>query len=114
MTQPKTTSQGKIDKQALAKRFLLLGKPEQIKFIELLSNKGLDFEKLPIVSVGSERQVALSPAQQRLWDIYRLDKGNSAYHMSGTFQVNGDLDTERLTHLVNKVLERHDVLRTRF
>ncbi|OBT26049.1 non-ribosomal peptide synthetase [Vibrio tasmaniensis] len=114
MTQPKTTSQGKIDKQALAKRFLLLGKPEQIKFIELLSNKGLDFEKLPIVSVGSERQVALSPAQQRLWDIYRLDKGNSAYHMSGTFQVNGDLDTERLTHLVNQVVDRHDVLRTRF
>ncbi|WP_286298848.1 non-ribosomal peptide synthetase [Vibrio apostichopi] len=114
MTQPKATSQGKIDKHALANRFLQLGKPEQIKFIELLSNKGLDFEKLPIVSVGSEQKVALSPAQQRLWDIYCLDKGNSAYHMSGTFQVNGDLDTERLTHLVNKVLERHDVLRTRF
>ena len=38
-------SAGKIDKHALAKRFLQLGKPEQVKFIELLSNKGLDFEK---------------------------------------------------------------------
>ncbi|WP_299141268.1 non-ribosomal peptide synthetase [uncultured Vibrio sp.] len=113
-TQPKATNQGQIDKHALAKRFLQLGKPEQIKFIELLSNKGLDFEKLPIVSVGSEQQVSLSPAQQRLWDIYRLDKGNSAYHMSGTFKVNGDLDIDRLTQLVNQVLERHDVLRTRF
>ena len=59
-TQPKAASQGKIDKHALAKRFLQLGKPEQVKFIELLSNKGLDFEKLPIVSVGSEQQVELS------------------------------------------------------
>ncbi|MEG3221808.1 amino acid adenylation domain-containing protein [Vibrio gigantis] len=113
-TQPKAASQGKIDKHALAKRFLQLGKPEQVKFIELLSNKGLDFEKLPIVSVGSEQQVELSPAQQRLWDIYCLDKGNSAYHMSGTFHVNGELDIERLTAFVNQVLERHDVLRTRF
>ncbi len=56
----------------------------------------------------------LSPAQQRLWDIYCLDKGNSAYHMSGTFHVNGELDIERLTAFVNQVLERHDVLRTRF
>ncbi|MEL0608899.1 amino acid adenylation domain-containing protein [Vibrio echinoideorum] len=114
--QPKTASdsKAKIDKQALAKRFLQLGKPEQIKFIELLSSKGLDFEKLPIVSVGHEQQVELSPAQQRLWDIYCLDKGNSAYHMSGTFYVKGHLDIERLSRIVNQVLQRHDVLRTRF
>ncbi|MEZ9108356.1 amino acid adenylation domain-containing protein [Vibrio cyclitrophicus] len=107
-------SAGKIDKHALAKRFLQLGKPEQVKFIELLSNKGLDFEKLPIVSVGAEQKVGLSPAQQRLWDIYCLDKGNSAYHMSGTFDVKGKLDTTQLGNLVNKVLDRHEVLRTRF
>ncbi|MFA0725300.1 condensation domain-containing protein, partial [Vibrio sp. 10N.222.49.E5] len=68
----------------------------------------------PIVSVGAEQKVGLSPAQQRLWDIYCLDKGNSAYHMSGTFDVKGKLDTTQLGNLVNKVLDRHEVLRTRF
>jgi len=107
-------STAKIDKHALAKRFLQLGKPEQIKFIELLDAKGLDFEKLPIVAGETSAEASLSPAQKRLWDIYCLDKGNSAYHMSGAFSVCGQLDVVKLTSYVNQVLQRHHVLRTRF
>ncbi|MBW3694980.1 amino acid adenylation domain-containing protein [Vibrio sp. T187] len=107
-------STAKIDKHALAKRFLQLGKPEQVKFIELLQSKGLDFEKLPIVAGAEGEKAPLSPAQKRLWDIYCLDQGNSAYHMSGAFNVVGQLDKVKLESVINQVLQRHQVLRTRF
>ena len=56
----------KIDKFALAKRFLQLGDIEQVKFIRLLDEKGLDFEKLPIVSSSDRMTFPLSPAQKRI------------------------------------------------
>ncbi|MGO3343838.1 MAG: amino acid adenylation domain-containing protein [Marinomonas sp.] len=104
----------KNDKIALAKRFLQLGEQEQIKFIKLIDSKGLNFEKLPIVAGTKPKLIPLSPAQKRMWDIYQLDEGNSAYHMSGCFEVSGPLDLDQLEHALLKVLEKHQALRTRF
>ena len=60
----------KIDKFALAKRFLKLGQQEQEKFISLLAQKGISFEKLPIVAGEEGLSSPLSPVQQGIWDIY--------------------------------------------
>lgn len=104
----------KADKFALAKRFLQLGEQEQSKFIALLEAKGLKFEKLPLVSGEKNVLAPLSPAQQRLWDTYQLDAGNSAYHMGGAFQVNGPLHLPTLENALLQVMAQHEVLRTRF
>lgn len=104
----------KNDKIALAKRFLQLGEQEQIKFIKLIDSKGLNFEKLPIVAGTKPKLIPLSPAQKRMWDIYQLDAGNSAYHMSGCFEVSGPLDLNQLEQALLKVIEKHQALRTRF
>ncbi|GGN18223.1 MULTISPECIES: non-ribosomal peptide synthetase [Marinomonas] len=104
----------KNDKIALAKRFLQLGEQEQITFIKLIDSKGLNFEKLPIVAGTKPKLIPLSPAQKRMWNIYQLDEGNSAYHMSGCFEVSGPLDLNQLEQALLKVIEKHQALRTRF
>ncbi|SBS26295.1 Linear gramicidin synthase subunit B [Marinomonas spartinae] len=104
----------KNDKTALAKRFLQLGEQEQIKFIRLLDGKGLNFETLPIVAGERPKLIPLSPAQKRMWDIYQLDTGNSAYHMGGCFEVSGPLDLKQLQSALLKMMEKHHTLRTRF
>ena len=110
----KAQQKPKIDKFALAKRFLNLGEQEQAKFIALLDAKGMSFEKLPIVSAEEVRDVPLSPAQKRLWDIYQLDAGNSAYHISGGFELTGDLSTDKMELALAEVMSKHHALRTRF
>ncbi|WP_394211424.1 amino acid adenylation domain-containing protein [Enterovibrio calviensis] len=104
----------KIDKFALAKRFLQLGDIEQVKFIRLLDEKGLDFEKLPIVSSSDRMTFPLSPAQKRMWDIYLLDPANSAYHMSGVFRMTGEFDVERFERALQQATNKHAALRTQF
>ncbi|MFW7522786.1 amino acid adenylation domain-containing protein [Vibrio ostreicida] len=104
----------KIDKAALAKRFLKLGQQEQAKFIALLDAKGMSFETLPIVACDENKRVPLSPAQKRLWDIYQLDMGNSAYHISGGFELDGSVDESAIERALRQVMEKHHSLRTRF
>ncbi|MBN3491890.1 non-ribosomal peptide synthetase [Vibrio neptunius] len=110
----KAQQKPKIDKFALAKRFLNLGEQEQAKFIALLDAKGMSFEKLPIVPAEEVHDVPLSPAQKRLWDIYQLDAGNSAYHISGGFELTGALSTDKMELALAEVMSKHHALRTRF
>lgn len=104
----------KIDKFALARRFLQLNKQEQAKFIALLDAKGMNFGKLPIIAAASDCVVPLSPAQRRLWNIYQLDPGNSAYHICGGFELDGEPDTVRLEQALYQVIDKQQSLRTRF
>ncbi|MCV2401574.1 amino acid adenylation domain-containing protein [Marinomonas sp. C2222] len=117
----KANTNKQADKTALAKRFLQLGTQEQAKFISLLDSKGINFEKLPIVtaddihtSESSSTLAPLSPAQKRMWDIYELDPANSAYHMSGAFDIQGELDLTKLENSLSKIIDKHQILRTRF
>ncbi|MGW0451247.1 condensation domain-containing protein, partial [Streptosporangium sandarakinum] len=56
----------------------------------------------------------LSPAQERLWLLQRLDPGNAAYTMYLTRRLRGPLDEDALTRALTDVLTRHESLRTRF
>ncbi len=55
----------------------------------------------------------LSAAQQRIWVLHRLGSG-AAYHMSLSNVVEGRLDEGRLKVAFRQLLERHEILRTRF
>ncbi|MEU6742243.1 amino acid adenylation domain-containing protein [Streptosporangium sandarakinum] len=56
----------------------------------------------------------LSPAQERLWLLQRLDPGNAAYTMYLARRLRGPLDEDALTRALTDVLTRHESLRTRF
>lgn len=55
-----------------------------------------------------------SSSQRRLWLIDQLEGGSAAYHMVGVISLRGELDEAALGHALDRVVERHDALRTRF
>ncbi|WP_227984382.1 non-ribosomal peptide synthetase [Nocardia spumae] len=64
-------------------------------------------------AVRGER-IPLSLAQQRMWVINQLDPESPAYNIPLAIQLTGALDLEALRQAVVDVLERHEVLRTRY
>ncbi|MGW6935785.1 amino acid adenylation domain-containing protein [Lentzea sp. NPDC054927] len=55
-----------------------------------------------------------SLAQQRIWFIEQLVPGTALHHLRAQFAVRDELDPVALERAVNAVIDRHDVLRTRF
>ncbi|MEV0683556.1 non-ribosomal peptide synthase/polyketide synthase [Nocardia sp. NPDC050378] len=56
----------------------------------------------------------LSPAQQRMWFLNRFDPGSSADNIPMAVRLTGDLDLPALRAALVDVLDRHEVLRTRY
>ncbi len=57
----------------------------------------------------------LSFAQQRLWFLAQTGEAASiAYHMTGGLRLQGPLDTSALKEALDRIVKRHEVLRTRF
>jgi len=58
--------------------------------------------------------VPLSFAQQRLWFLTRLDPESPVYHVPAAVRLRGALDLAALRASLERVVERHEVLRTTF
>ncbi|WP_220814891.1 non-ribosomal peptide synthetase [Pseudomonas paralcaligenes] len=67
---------------------------------------------MPAVAVDGP--LPLSFAQQRLWFLQQLDPASSAYNLPRVLHLEGVLDVKRLERALNRVIERHTILRTRF
>ncbi len=59
-------------------------------------------------------RVPLSLAQQRMWVINQLDPESPSYNIPLALRLTGALDAAVLSQAVTDVLERHEVLRTRY
>ncbi|MEV6768183.1 amino acid adenylation domain-containing protein [Nocardia sp. NPDC051030] len=57
-------------------------------------------------------RVPLSPAQQRMWVLNRLDPSSAAYNITAALRLTGDLDPDALRRAVTDVVARHETLRT--
>ena len=79
---------------------------------EKLAQRGI---KLPeIRKIPREGKLPLSFAQQRLWFLEQLEPGTPFYNIPETYRISGDLNTDALEKAINKVIERHETLRTSF
>ncbi|MGP0173587.1 amino acid adenylation domain-containing protein [Pseudomonas sp. NCHU5208] len=68
-----------------------------------------------ILPADRSAPLPLSFAQQRLWFLDRLDPGASAaYHMRATLLLRGELDRGALQAALDRLVERHESLRTTF
>ncbi|HKF02992.1 MAG TPA: condensation domain-containing protein, partial [Candidatus Sulfotelmatobacter sp.] len=56
----------------------------------------------------------LSFAQQRLWFLNQLEPANPIYNESRAIRLRGSLDVESLQKSLDRIVARHDVLRTNF
>ncbi|UNU27128.1 non-ribosomal peptide synthetase [Microcoleus vaginatus] len=64
--------------------------------------------------VSRSRHLPLSFAQERLWFFDQLEPGNPFYNLCGAVRVTGQLNAEALRQSIEKIIERHEVLRTAF
>jgi Condensation domain len=64
----------------------------------------------------NERVSPPSPAQDSLYSLYQLfgDHVSRTLNMSGVYHVKGSFDIDRLDDAASRVVERHEILRTRY
>ncbi|HKT05852.1 MAG TPA: condensation domain-containing protein, partial [Rugosimonospora sp.] len=60
------------------------------------------------------RPLPLSAGQQQMWFLHRFDPASPAYLMSWVLRVCGGLDVEGLRWAWERVVARHEILRTRY
>ncbi|PCK30321.1 non-ribosomal peptide synthetase, partial [Pseudoalteromonas piscicida] len=87
--------------------------PTIVKLERFLANVSSSATK-PALIKRSAVNPPVSYAQQRLWFIDRFEGGSNQYNMVGAFSIAGALDQTALIKSFNAIVERHEVLRTRF
>ncbi|GAA4489580.1 hypothetical protein GCM10023191_020620 [Actinoallomurus oryzae] len=60
----------------------------------------------------SPEHAPLSSAQEQIWFMDRLDPGNPAYNIALARRIAGDLDTAALATAFQRLVDRHEALRT--
>ncbi|HEV7369814.1 non-ribosomal peptide synthetase, partial [Arenibaculum sp.] len=92
----------------------LFGHPLLQNFARVLAESGR--EVLPPVALGARGdRPPLSFAQQRLWFLARMGGGASeAYHVPLGFRMRGLLDEAALKKALDRLVARHEALRTTF
>ncbi|GAB3472884.1 amino acid adenylation domain-containing protein [Nocardiopsis coralliicola] len=68
----------------------------------------------PLRPVRRPARIPLSPAQQRLWFLNRMDPEAAEYGIGLALRLTGALDTAALTAALGDVTDRHESLRTVF
>ena len=70
---------------------------------------------MPLTKVQKDTNLhPLSFAQQQLWFIDQLERGNPAYNIAFAICLKGLLKVELLEQSLNKIVQRHEILRTTF
>jgi amino acid adenylation domain-containing protein len=68
----------------------------------------------PLTRVSLEQPLPLSSAQHRLWFLDQLEPGQHAYNLAHAMEIHGALDVDALRQSFDAMVERHEILRTRF
>ncbi|GAB3893224.1 hypothetical protein GCM10029964_069650 [Kibdelosporangium lantanae] len=66
----------------------------------------------PLRPMPRPNPLPLSPAQQRLWFIHRMDGPSHTYNLPFAVRLRGPLDLEALRTAVGDLLDRHEILHT--
>jgi len=90
---------------------LVRRKPELLRLLSWSRRSARD---LPLVPASREQSLPLSWAQQRLWFLDQLEPNSSAYNISWTVRLKGELNTGALQAALDQLVVRHETLRTTF
>ena len=92
---------------------LALHKAEVIKWLHN-SNANRRDADLPLVRVEGKRDLPLSFAQEGLWFLSQLEPTNPFYNEAVALRLHGSLNVVALEKSLNKIIQRHEALRTNF
>ncbi|MCV9927841.1 amino acid adenylation domain-containing protein [Flavobacterium sp. LS1R49] len=82
--------------------------------IEGLSQQLTEACYVSIAQAPLQESYPLTASQNRLWLLSQLDGGSQAYNIPFAFELSGTLDKDKFEASFEKVIERHEILRTRF
>ena len=68
----------------------------------------------PLTVAGRDEPLPLSFAQQRLWFLAQMKGTSQAYHIPLGFRLAGELDGDALHRALDRLIARHEALRTSF
>jgi hypothetical protein len=91
----------------------LFARPALVDFARGL--EGAALSRLPSISRAERGEgLPLSYAQQRLWFLAQMEGVSEAYHMPFGMRLKGELDRGALRSALDRVVARHEALRTTF
>jgi amino acid adenylation domain-containing protein len=82
--------------------------------LKLLRDAPLENQLSRIESAPRDRNLPLSFAQQRLWFLAQMEGVSETYHMPFGLRLKGKLDSTALRRALDRILARHEALRTTF
>ncbi len=82
--------------------------------LKLLRDAPLENQLSRIESAPRDRNLPLSFAQQRLWFLAQMEGVSETYHMPLGLRLKGRLDSTALRRALDRILARHEALRTTF
>jgi hypothetical protein len=82
------------------------------QLIQLLT-RGYSKHSAPIPTIKGHTQ-GLSKAQLRLWYFEKLFPNTATYNMYSALRLTGEPDKTAIEYSMNQLIERHELLRTRF
>jgi len=80
----------------------------------LLIDQARRISFITIPAVATQPNYPLSSAQRRLWVLSQHEQSNVAYNASGIYVFEGVLNKEALSYSFDRLIERHEILRTVF
>ncbi len=78
------------------------------------SSTGARLFKDPIPNVSGKNMFAISSSQKRIWITSQFPEANVAYNSPRTYIIKGKLNLKALEYAFNKLIQRHESLRTVF
>ncbi|MDF3932682.1 non-ribosomal peptide synthase/polyketide synthase [Pseudomonas citronellolis] len=87
--------------------------PELGAFVAALGSQAVQ-QPAPIERLPRGGLLPLSPAQKRLWFLWKLDPQGALYNIAGRLKLRGELRRSAVERAFAQLLERHESLRSRF
>ncbi len=99
---------GKIEPELLGR----IKSNKELLIQYLKGNPVLTYDEIP--RAPKQSGYVLSSAQRRLWILSQFEGGNAAYNIPVCYVFTGRLDTKALSSSFNRLIHRHEILRTVF
>ena len=78
------------------------------------SNRRSHQDAFDIRPLDRDRPLPLSFGQERLWQVEQLHTSTAVHNLRAVFRLTGPLNSQVLHRSIQAIVDRHDILRTRF
>ncbi|TXC81935.1 non-ribosomal peptide synthetase [Luteibaculum oceani] len=93
---------------------VLFEHPQLGSLAQTLENAAPVLQKNTPKNLGAIKTIALTPSQKNIWLAEQLNEGAAAFNIPVGIVIKGDLDTHLFQQSLNKLVQKHEVLRAYF